>query len=90
MSEEKLDQPNVKVPEGKKEKKEKKKQKNRIGKWFREMRSELRKVVWPTRQQIMNQTVIVLVIMVISGIALFVVDQAGAYIVSTLIRLGGK
>lgn len=92
MSEEKLDQPNVKVPEGTKakEKKEKKKRKNRVAKWFREMKSELKKVVWPTPKQVMQQTSIVLVIMVISAIAVYVVDMAGAYIVKTLIDLGGK
>ncbi len=89
MSEEKLDQPNVKIPEGKKDK-EKKKRKSRIARWFREMKSELKKVVWPTPKQTMNQSIIVLVIMVISAVAVWIVDQAGTYIVNTLIQLGGK
>ncbi len=90
MSEDKLDQPNVKVPEGKgKGKKEKKKRRNRIVKWFRELRSELKKVVWPTPKQILNNTIIVLVIMAISSVVVWAVDQAGAYIVNTLISLGG-
>ena len=91
MSEEKLDQPNVKLPEDKngKGKKEKKKRKNPIVKWFREMKSELKKVVWPTRKQIINNTGIVLIIVVISSAVVFVVDQAGTYIVNTLIKLGG-
>lgn len=89
MSEEKLDQPNVKIPEGKKDK-EKKKHKSRIARWFREMKSELKKVVWPTPKQVMNQSIIVLVIMVISAVAVWIVDQAGTYIVNTLIQLGGK
>lgn len=90
MSEEKLDQPDVKLPEVKsKGKKEKKKRKNRIAKWFREMKSELKKVVWPTPKQITNNTVIVLVIVVISSAVIWVVDQAGSFIVTTLIKLGG-
>ena len=76
------------VPEGK-GKKEKKKRKNRIVKWFRELRSELKKVVWPTPKQILNNTIIVLVIMAISSVVVWAVDQAGAYIVNTLISLGG-
>jgi preprotein translocase subunit SecE len=88
MSEDKLEQPNVKVPEGK-GKKEKKKRKNRIVKWLRELRSELKKVVWPTPKQIFNNTIIVLVIMAISSVVVWAVDQAGAYIVNTLISLGG-
>ncbi len=88
MSEEKLEQPNVKIPETK-GKKEKKKRKFRIAKWFREMKSELKKVVWPTPKQIVNHTIIVLVIIVISSIVIWGVDQAGTYIVQTLIALGG-
>jgi preprotein translocase subunit SecE len=92
MSEEKLDQPNVKIPDSKKDKdkKEKKKRKNPLGKWFREMKSELKKVVWPTRKQIINNTVIVLVIVVISSAVLWCVDQVGVQIVQALIAVGGK
>lgn len=93
MSEEKLDQPNVKIPDSKKDKKdnkEKKKHKNRLAKWFREMKSELKKVVWPTPKQILNNTLIVLVVVAISSVVIWCVDQAGAYIVETLITLGGK
>lgn len=91
MSEDKLDQPNVKLPEDKnsKGKKEKKKRKNPLVKWFREMKSELKKVVWPTPKQILNNTIIVLVIVVISSVVVWVVDEAGTYIVNTLIKLGG-
>jgi preprotein translocase subunit SecE len=88
MSEDKLEQPNVKVSEGK-GKKDKKKRKNRIAKWFREMRSELKKVVWPTPKQVLNNTIIVLVIMAISSAVIWVVDQAGSQIVKALISLGG-
>ena len=94
MSEERL--PEVNVPDSKsdsgksdKGKKEKKKRKNPILKWFREMRSELKKVVWPTRKQMVNNTVVVLVIVVISSVVLWVVDYAGSEIVATLIKLGG-
>lgn len=90
MSEDKLDQPDVKIPETKSKKKDKKKRKNPIVKWFREMRSELKKVVWPTPKQILNNTLIALSIIVASSAVVWVVDQAGVYIVQTLIRLGGN
>jgi preprotein translocase subunit SecE len=93
MSEEKLDRPKAKQPEGKKdnaEKKEKKKRKNPIVKWFREMKSELKKVVWPTKKQIINNTVIALSIIVASSIVVWAVDQVGVTIVNTLIQLGGN
>ena len=33
----------------------------RIGKWFRDMKSELKKVVWPTPKQTANNTAVCLV-----------------------------
>ena len=35
----------------------------RIGKWFRDMKSELKKVVWPTPKQTANNTAVCLVVM---------------------------
>jgi preprotein translocase subunit SecE len=91
MSEERLEPQGTgsgsKVPE---KKKEKKKHKNRIAKWFREMRSELKKVVWPTPKQIINNTLIALVVMFIASIVVWGVDQAGAQIVHAIVSLGGK
>jgi preprotein translocase subunit SecE len=91
MSEERL-QPQdsgsgSKVPE---KKKEKKKRKNRFAKWFREMRSELKKVVWPTPKQITNNTLVALVVMVIASVLVWGVDQIGAQIVHAIVSLGGK
>ena len=37
----------------------------RLSRWFREMRSELKKVVWPTRKQLINNTIIVVVAVVL-------------------------
>ena len=34
---------------------------NRFSKWFREMRAELKKVVWPTKKQVLQNTVVVLI-----------------------------
>ena len=46
----------------------------RISRWFREMRSELKKVVWPTRQQLINNTIIVLVVIFAVGIVVWLFD----------------
>ena len=45
----------------------------RVGKWFRDMKSELKKVQWPTKKQTVNNTLIVIacVIVVCIFIALF-------------------
>lgn len=59
----------------------------RIGRWFREMRSELKKVVWPTKSQMINNTVIVLVTVLIVGICVWVFDAVGNTVVQGLITL---
>ncbi|UOO37374.1 preprotein translocase subunit SecE [Oscillospiraceae bacterium CM] len=87
MSEDKL----AKTPDGRKDKKkEKKKRRNPVIKWLREMKSELKKVVWPTPKQTLNNTAVALVIMLASSIVVWCVDQAGAQIVQALLTLGGK
>ena len=56
----------------------------RIGKWFREMRSELKKVVWPSRKQLINNTLIVLGAVLVVGIIVFLFDLAASEAVSLL------
>ena len=46
----------------------------RISRWFREMKSELKKVVWPNGKQLLNNTVIVLVSILIVGIIVCLFD----------------
>ena len=59
----------------------------RLARWFREMKSELKKVVWPSKRQILNNTLIVLVCVVIVGIFIWVFDFAGNAIVNGIITL---
>lgn len=44
-------------------------------KYFKDARSEFKKVVWPSRKQVINNTIVVLVSMVVSGIAIWGVDS---------------
>ena len=52
---------------------EEKKVKDR-GRWFREMKSELKKVVWPSGKQLLNNTIIVLVAVLIVGVIVCLFD----------------
>ena len=56
----------------------------RVGKWFREMRSELKKVVWPSGKQLLNNTLIVLGAVLVVGIIVFLFDMAAGKAVSLL------
>ena len=62
----------------------------RIGKWFKEMRSELKKVVWPTGKQTLNNTVIVIVCCIIVGICIWLFDWLASSVISALLALFGK
>ena len=56
----------------------------RISRWFREMKSELKKVVWPTKKQTINNAVIALVIMIASGIVIGAFDYLASLFVKAL------
>ncbi len=60
-----------------------------LSKWFREMRSELKKVVWPTRQVTVNKTIVASVVMIVAGCVLWAFDQVAMFIVQALISIGG-
>ena len=45
-----------------------------IAKYFRELRSELKKVVWPTPKQVVKNTLIVLACVLIVGVFIWVFD----------------
>ena len=61
----------------------------RIGKWFREMKSELKKVVWPTKKQLTNNTLVSLGMMVISAIVIWGFDQIAQLLVKALLTFAG-
>ena len=62
---------------------------NGIKRWFREMKSELKKVVWPSRKQVTKNTIVAVTVMVASGIVLWAFDQVAMLVVQTLISIGG-
>ncbi len=46
----------------------------RIGNYFREMKTELKKVVWPTFKQVRSNTGIVIAVLVLVGAIILVMD----------------
>ena len=60
---------------------------NGLKKLCREMRSELKKVVWPSRKQMINNTLIVIACVIIVGICVWVFDAVGSLFVQGLIGL---
>jgi preprotein translocase subunit SecE len=55
--------------------------------WFRDVMSELRKVTWPTRQETINLTIVVLVVAAALGIFLGGLDYVFNWVIeNTLLR----
>ena len=65
---------------------EEKKVKDR-GRWFREMKSELKKVVWPSGKETMKNTGTVLLCSLIVGAFIWIFDAVAVLAVNTLIGL---
>ena len=59
----------------------------RVAKWFREMRSELKKVIWPTRKALVNNTAISVGMMLASAIVVWCFDKLGQSLVQVLVTL---
>jgi len=70
--------------------KKKVKGRNRFARWFREMRSELKKVVWPTPKQIVNNTFVALSVMSVAAVVIWGIDYAGSQIFQAIRLLAGR
>jgi preprotein translocase subunit SecE len=63
-----------------------KKKGNFVTRFLRETRSELRKVVWPSRREALNMTAIVLGVTILMAAGLGIVDWLFAKVMSLIIR----
>ncbi len=55
----------------------------RIAAYFRDLRSEFKKVTWPTKKQIVNNTIVVLVTIIVAGVVVWGLDS----ILTVLVKL---
>lgn len=62
------------------------KKQNRVVKFFREVKSELKKVVWPSRKQIINNTLIVIASVIVIGIVIWAFDAIFQYGIFSFIK----
>ncbi|MGL4821022.1 MAG: preprotein translocase subunit SecE [Bacilli bacterium] len=46
----------------------------KLGQFFKNLRSEMRKVSWPKRQELVNSTLVVLGTVIVFGVFFFAVD----------------
>ena len=65
------------------------KKKGGIGRWLREMRSELKKVVWPSPAKVTKNTVTVILCSLGIGVFIWVFDYVAGLGIKTLLGLFG-
>ena len=58
----------------------------KVCKYFRELRSELKKVVWSTPTQVLKNTAIVLVSVLVVGVFIWVFDFVARFAIDALIN----
>jgi preprotein translocase subunit SecE len=55
---------------------------NAVQRFFRETIGELRKVSWPTRQEAINMTIIVIIVMTVVSMFLWLIDLGATRLIS--------
>ncbi|MEG0769941.1 MAG: preprotein translocase subunit SecE [Ruthenibacterium sp.] len=58
----------------------------RIVKFFRDTFSEMKKVVWPSKKQVLNNTLVVLVVVVVAAVIIFGLDALFGFILKLLLK----
>ena len=58
-----------------------------IARYFRELRSELKKVVWSTPKQVLKNTLIVIVCVLVVGVFIWVFDFVARFGIDSLIQV---
>ena len=66
------------------------KKKRSIRKYFKDARSEFKKVVWPSRMQVFNNTTVVIISLVVSGAAVWLLDTAFGSLIKLMLGKFGQ
>ena len=60
---------------------------SKMAKWFRELRAELKKVIWPTPKQTANNTMVVIIMVLLVGVVISLFSLVSTQLVSLVIGL---
>lgn len=55
-------------------------------KWFKNLQSEFKKIIWPSKEQVAEETGVVVIISIVLGIIIAILDMIFQYGVQLLIR----
>ena len=66
--------------------KNQKKQPNKVAKYFKDLKSEFKKVVWPTKKQVLNNTAVVLATIIFIGIFVGAFDTLTGWLLKLVLN----
>lgn len=58
----------------------------RIARYFRDLRSEFKKIVWPSKKQVLNNTLVVIAVVVIVGAFIAGLDSVLTLLVNLMLN----
>ena len=61
----------------------------RFVQYLRDVRRELKRVVWPTRNEVINSSLVVMVTLAFFVLFTFVIDSISVYVIGLISRIGG-
>lgn len=59
---------------------------SKVGRYFRDMKGELKKVVWPSKKQVINNTIVVIIAVIIASLVIGGFDTIMSAMVNLLFR----
>ncbi len=59
-----------------------------IVRFFKDTRGEMKKVVWPTRKQVLNNLIVVAVFVVVCALFIFAMDMLFGWLMRLVVELG--
>ena len=62
----------------------------RMGRFFRELKAELKKVAWPSKADTIKKTGIVIVCVIVVGIIVWIFDGIASAVIDALLSLFGQ
>ena len=58
-----------------------------IGRSFKNMFHEMKKVTWPTKKELLNYSVVVFVFLIVMGVIIGVIDTGAGALVNLIVKL---
>ena len=61
----------------------------RLSRYITDVKAEMKRVVWPSRQEVINSSGIVITTLIIFVILILIFDQVSLFVIQALGKLGG-